>query len=55
MKEAEGFEDNGFPIMSLWIFFNILTWFITHRAASLNHRVEMEKRLRTTMGVIRVD
>ena len=48
-REAEGFTDNGFPIMSLWIFFNILTWYITHRAVSLNHRVEMERRLRSTL------
>jgi hypothetical protein len=48
-KEAEGFTDNGFPIMNLWIFYNILTWYITHRAVSLNHRVEMERRLRSAM------
>jgi hypothetical protein len=23
-QEAEGFTDNGFPIMNLWIFYNIL-------------------------------
>jgi hypothetical protein len=39
----------GKPIMNLWIFYNILTWYITHRAVSLNHRVEMEKRLRAAM------
>jgi len=49
-QEAEGFTDNGFPIMSLWIFFNILTWYITHHAVSLNHRVEMERKLRSTIG-----
>lgn len=47
IQEAEGYEDDeDFPIMSLWIFFNIITWYITHKAASLNHRVEMERRLR---------
>jgi len=51
--ESQGFADNGSPIMSLWIFFNILTWYITHRAVSLNHRVEMEKRLRVAMGHLR--
>ena len=51
-KEAEGFDDKGFAIMSLWIFFNILTWYITHRAVSLNHRVEMEKRLRAALGYL---
>ena len=45
-REAEDFDMNGFPIVSLWIFFNILTWYITHRGVSLNHRVELEKRLR---------
>jgi len=48
-QEAKGFADNGLPIMNLWIFFNILTWYITHRAVSLNHRTEMEKRLRSAM------
>jgi hypothetical protein len=48
-QEAENFTDYGFPIMSLWIFFNILTWHITHRAISLNHRVEMERRLRSAI------
>ena len=48
-QEAKGFADNGFPIMNLWIFFNILTWYITHHAVSLNHRVEMERKLRSAM------
>ena len=48
-REVEGYTDNGFPIMNLWIFYNILTWYITHRAVSLNHRVEMERRLRSAM------
>ena len=48
-QEAKGFADNGLPIMNLWIFYNILTWYITHRAVSLNHRVEMERRLRSAM------
>ena len=52
-QEAEGFTDNGFPVMNLWIFFNILTWYITHRAVSLNHRVEMERRLRASMRYFR--
>ena len=49
-REAKDFDDNDFPIMTLWIFFNILTWFITHRTVSLNHRVEMERRLRAVIG-----
>lgn len=48
-QQAEGFAKNGFPIMDLWMFYNILTWYITHYAASLNHRVEMERRLRSAM------
>ena len=48
-QEAQGFADNGFPVMSLWIFYNILTWYITHHAVSLNHRVDMERRLRTAI------
>ena len=52
-QRAEGFDDYGFPIINVWIFFNILTWYITHRAVSLNHRVEMEKRLRTAVDHFR--
>jgi hypothetical protein len=47
--EAKDYTDKGFPIMNLWIFYNVLTWYITHRAVSLNHRVEMERRLRASM------
>jgi len=49
--QAAGFDDNGIPIMSVWLFYNVLTWYITHKAVSLNHRVEMEKRLRTAIRV----
>ena len=49
-QEADEYDDdNDIPIMSLWIFFNILTWYISHRAVSLNHRVVMENRLRGTL------
>jgi len=48
-QEVEDYTDNGILNMNLWIFFNILTWYITHRAVSLNHRVEMERRLRTAI------
>ena len=51
--EAEDFGENDFPIMSLWAFYNILTWFITHRSASLNYRVTLERRLRGAMGHFR--
>jgi hypothetical protein len=49
--EAERFDTNNFPVMTLWVFFNVLTWYITHRSVSLNHTVEMEKRLRTATAV----
>jgi len=45
-QETKDYTDDGFPIMNLWIFYNVLTWYITHQAVSLNHRVEMERRLR---------
>ena len=48
-EDASGFDKVGHPIMSIWIFFNIITWYITHRAVSLNHRVEMERRLRSAL------
>ena len=31
-SEAEGMGKGDLPIMSLWAFFNVLTWYITHRA-----------------------
>jgi hypothetical protein len=34
------------PATSLWQFYNVVTWYISHHAASLNHRVELEKQLR---------
>jgi len=46
---ASGYDNDNFPVMSLWAFYNVLTWYITHKAISLNHRVEMENRLRTAM------
>ena len=48
-RDAHGFNDNGFPIMSLWVFYNIITWYITHRSVSINHRIEMERRLRSAL------
>ena len=45
-QEARDFDNSGFPIMSVWMFFNVLTWYITYKTVSLNHRVELEKRLR---------
>jgi len=48
-EEAKDYTDKNFPIINLWIFYNVLTWYITHRTVSLNHRIEMEKRLRSAM------
>ena len=48
-RDASGYNNEDFPVISLWAFYNVLTWYITHRAVSLNHRVEMENRLRGAM------
>ena len=48
-SEAKGYLNDGFPSLSTWTFYNVLTWYITHRAVSLNHRVEMERRLRALL------
>jgi hypothetical protein len=47
--EADGFDPDGFPILTVWRFYNVLTWHITHNSVSLNHRVELEDRLRTAI------
>jgi hypothetical protein len=46
-SEAKGVDPAGFPVITVWKFYNVLTWHITHNSVSLNHRVEMEERLRT--------
>jgi len=51
--DASGYDNDKFPVMSLWTFYNVLTWYITHKAVSLNHRVEMENRLRIAMVYFR--
>ena len=48
--ESKGRLDDGFPDISIWVFYNVLTWYITHRTVSLNHRVEMERRLRAALA-----
>jgi len=52
-QDAEGFSNNDVPIMSVWMFFNVFTWYITHKAVSINHRVDMEKKLRAAMVNVR--
>lgn len=47
--EVKELTNDGFPIMTVWAFYNVLTWYITHCAVSLNHQVEMEGRLRLAM------
>jgi hypothetical protein len=39
-------EPDSAPLVTLWAFYNVLTWYITHRVVSLNRRVELENRLR---------
>jgi hypothetical protein len=46
-------NENGMPLVSLWIFYNLLTWYITHQSVSLNHKVEMERRLRKAIKYFR--
>jgi len=52
-QDTNGYNQDHFPVMSLWAFYNVITWYLTHRAVSLNHRVEMEKRLRVAMVYLR--
>jgi hypothetical protein len=40
------------PLITLWAFYNVLTWYITHRVASLNRRVELENKLRVALGLL---
>jgi hypothetical protein len=50
-QKADSYDDySDFPIMNLWVFFNVITWYITHRAVSLNHTVELDNRLRRSMA-----
>lgn len=46
-------ESDGVPLITLWAFYNVLTWYLSHRVASLNRRVELEHRLRTAAGWLR--
>lgn len=48
--DFDGFLTDGFPQITVWLFYNILTWYITHQAVSLNHRVELENRLRKAVS-----
>ena len=52
-QDATGYDDSDFPLMSLWVFYNVITWYLTHRSVSLNHRIKMEKRLRAAMVYFR--
>ena len=49
-READGIDPDGFPILTVWGFYNVLTWHISHNSVSLNHRVEMEGRLRAAIS-----
>jgi hypothetical protein len=46
LQEADGLDPDEFPILTVWGFYNVLTWHITHNAVSLNHQVELQGRLR---------
>jgi hypothetical protein len=48
-RQADEIHPSGRPVMTLWRFYNVLTAYITLYAVSLNHRVEMENRLRAAM------
>ena len=48
-EEASGMDPDGFPIITAWGLYNVLTWYISHNAVSLNHKVEMEARLRAAI------
>ncbi|MBC2712586.1 MAG: hypothetical protein HGJ94_16850 [Desulfosarcina sp.] len=48
-KEFPGNDPSEVPTMNLWEFYNVITWYITHYTASLNHQVVMEGRLRAAM------
>lgn len=52
-QETVSYTCDGIPVMTLWIFYNVLAWYITHHAVSLNHRVEMERKLRSAMNHFR--
>jgi hypothetical protein len=45
-SQSTGKGKDGFPIITIWNFFNILTAHITHETVSINQRVVMESRLR---------
>ena len=49
-EDFEGFLFRGCPQITAWLLYNILTWYATHKAASLNHRVELEGRLRNAIS-----
>lgn len=52
-NDSEGYDEEGFPIATLWVLYNVLTWYISYRAVSLNHKVELEIRLRSAMDGFR--
>ncbi len=48
--DVERFLSDGSPQPTVWVFYNLITWYITHRSVSLNHRVELEGRLRRAVS-----
>ena len=51
--KSASLSEEGMPLVTLWFFYNLLTWYISFRTVSLNHRVEMENRLRASMKYFR--
>jgi hypothetical protein len=39
-------KENSKNALSLWVFYNILTWYITHKIQSLQRKVSLENHLR---------
>jgi hypothetical protein len=52
-QKSVSLSEEGMPLATLWFFYNLLTWYVSFRAVSLNHRVEMENRLRAAMKYLK--
>jgi Domain of unknown function (DUF932)/Protein-tyrosine phosphatase len=53
VHDSDGYGKDSFLITTLWVLYNVLTWFISHRAVSLNHKIDLEIRLRSAMDSFR--
>ena len=50
LKDVNITDDVGNTLISTWLFFNILTAYITHKVASLNRRVGLQESLRKSVS-----